>query len=602
VSFQRKAQSYDLLAAPMLSGLGLVAEAAYRQDCRCDKQTDNTYILGHISSTLCPIAQSMSYIANALTSRPLTPKSVYSQSLRNSQSSMHEGSSPEERSELDDNTRPTSIADSLSPKRRSIVGCKPKTAYAFAHPPPVSGHKQHFHIRPRILLQLQKLSKTARPTPVLEVLPSVTFASRVARRLPRTLKGKAGLGADDLVIVNSEKYDTDDWDAREPDDLLDDARWDERDIISVISIVDKVKTEGQPRVEIWMYYGQTWTASILANGSYEFVSTDRHGLRTIARWVRRQATGLRISTPQNRSRAASEEKKFSFSVLNPNSRRHAVIATLDRHSIEVSDRYNSPSMSPNTQEPTTPTASLSEASVDGHTQPTELAPISEYPIEVDEALRNLILVTGVWVAFQEGASNSSNNHEVSNGQSISTKSNTKHQRRSVSLAINQFNSNQAPTSTNISPAKPGLLKSSSNSAVPLSLETTSPVRTPPRRTQSTGAAFMRRVTSRSKTTNKLHELSPVGDLEGSETERGSMDMGFSSPERMQNRELSCATGSPLRPRAPSYEDSLDFPLSPVISCGQDPPKDASVSTEVSTRKARRLSKMFGLKRRTGGAS
>jgi len=586
----------------MLSGLTFVAEAAHRQHCTCEIHTDNTYILGHIGSTLCPITQSMSYIASALTSRPVIPKSVQPQSLRSSQSSMHEGSTPEEPSEVEDNTRPTSIADSnVSHRRRSLMGSKPKTTYAFGHPPPVSAHKQHFHIRPRVLLQLQKLSKTARPTPVLEVIPSVTFASRVARRLPRTLKGKVGLGADDLVIVSSERYDTDESDAREPDDLLEDARWDEREVISVISNLNRGKIEGQAKAEIWMNHGQTWTASILVNGSYQFVFTDKHGLRTVARWVRKQANGLRISRPQNRSRAPSEEKRFNFSLLNPNSRRHAIIATLDRHSVEVSDRYNSPPISPSMQDVSTPTASLSEASVDGYMNFKETVPAPEYPIEVDENLRTLIIITGVWVAFQEGMSTSFNHQEVANGQPVSAYPHFIHQRRSISLNVNQLNTNQPSNTLSRSPGKPGLAKTDSNSTVPLSFDTVSPARIPPQRSQSSGAAFMRRVTSRKSSTKRHSQLSPVGASEGSETERSSMDMSFSSHERMRNKDLSRTAGSPLQPRDPSYEDSRDLPLSPVISSGQDQPKEASVSTEASTKRPTRLRKMFGWRRRAGGA-
>lgn len=575
-----------------------MVEVAHRQDCTCDQETDNTFILGHISSTLCPIAQSMNYIANALTPRPVTPKSIQAQSLRSSQSSMHEGSTLAESSELEDNTRPTSLADSTrSHKRRSSFGGKPKTAYRFAHPPPVGVHKQHFHLRPRVLLQLQKISKTARPTPVLEVLPSVTFASRLARRLPRTLRGKVGLGIDDLVIVNSERYDTHDSESRQPDDVLEDARWDEREIVSVVSNLSKEKTEGRAKADIWVNNGQTWTATMLPNGSYEFVFTDTHGLRTLARWVRKQANGSRLSTPQNRSRTSSEEMKFNFSLLNPKSRRHAIIATLDRHSIEVSDRYTSPPISPDMQAASTPTSSLSETSVDDYMHSRELP---EYPVEVDEPLRTLIIVTGIWVALQESISTSVHHQEVAGVQIESPNTTTKHQRRSISLTVNKLSSNQGQAPANLSAGKPGLGKMTSNSAVPLSLETKSPARTPPRRTQSTGAAFMRRMTSRNNAVNKLSQLSPVGDSEGSETERRSIDMDFDSHDESQENEVSRVMGSPIRPRAPSYEYSQEFPLSPVISYEQDAPNDSAKATVPPTRRPSKFGKMFDFRRRTRG--
>lgn len=584
----------------MLSSLAFVAEAAQRQDCTCHKQTDNTHLLGHICSTaLCPITQSMNYIASALTSRPVTPKSIQSQSIRSSNSSMRGVCTPEEPSELEDSTRSTSLADStLSPKRRSIAGSKSKTGYRFALPPPVGLHKQHFHLRPRVLLQLQRTSKTARPVPVLEVLPSVTFASRVARRLPRTLKGKIGLGADDLVIVNSEKYDTDDSESRKSDDVLEDARWDEREIVSVISNSNKDKTEGRAKAEIWLNSGETWTATILANGSYNFVFTDRHGLRTVARWVRKQANGSRMSTPQNRSRALSEEKRFNFSLLNPNSRRHAIIATLDRHSIEVSDQYTSPPMSPDMQVASTPTASLSEASADDYVQFRDVTLVSEHPTEVGEPLRNLIVVTGIWVALQEDMSTIINHSEAVDGRTVSLNPNTKYQRRSASLTINKFNSDQSPALANLSPGTPGSGETTSKSAFPLSLKTKSPpVRTPPRRIQSTGTAFMRRMTGRNNAANKIGQLSPVGDFDGSEAESSSIDIGLDSHEQSLKDDASSVILSSLRPRASSCESSQGSPLSPVISYGQDSPEDAQGSKRSSTRRPSRFGKMFGSKRR-----
>ena len=581
----------------MISGLGFVAEAAHCQDCTCDRKTDNTHILGHIGSALCPIAQSMSYIANALTSRPETPKSTQSQSMQSSQSSVHESFDPQETSEPEDNTRPTSIAESsVSPRERSLVGGRPRTAYAFAHPPPVSGHKQHFQFRPKVLLQLQRVSKVARPTPVVEVLPSATFASRVARRLPRTLKDKAGLGADDLVILNSENYDTEDTAFVDENDLLEEARWDEREIISVISNSSKEKSQLRAKAEIWMSHGQTWTASILSNGSYEFSSTDRHGLRRVARWVRKQPYGLRTTGAQNRSIASSDGKRFNFSLLNPNSRRHAVIASLDRHAIEVADRYQSPTMSPNLQEPPNPAVAMSQASSENYFQGTETPVHQEYPLEVDEALRTLIIVTGIWVTFQEGISNTYSYHGSSYGQSDISRVESKVQRRSASLTMNPYRGVSASPFSGPPSGRPEVLKATSISAIPLATETRSPWLASRRRSNSNSTAFMRRVTSGNSFANKFHSLSQVGDREKYDDDGDRMESGHKSFEREQYNELSRLAASPSPPRSPNLQDFENLSLSPVVSSGQEP-ADSPILTKTARERPRRLSKIFGRRRR-----
>lgn len=637
----------------MLSGLGLVAEAAHSPNCTCRKQIDDQQFLASIGSTCCAFAQSMSYFASALTPRPASIKSM--QSNPTTQSSLLEGSTPGENSEEegeeegghDNDTRATSITEpEAKPRARSSSSANPrsKTTFRLAHPPPVSIHRQHLQIRPKVLLQLQRVSKTVRPKPILEVLPSVVFAPKLARRFPRTFKGKAGLGADDLVVVSSENYDTAEADTRHPDELFQDTRWEEREIVGAICQPSKDKAGCCGKAEICLNNGATWTASKLAKGSYEFVSIDEHGLQTVARWVLkppRQRTPL----TQNRSRSPSlEERKFNFSVLNPNSRRHAVIATVDRHSIDVSDRYSNPPPGPKPTDPSITTTILSATSEDTlegqegqspylwqtDSRPSSLlekrmrspkrdssyfpdmTPASESPIEMDEPLRTLIIITGVWVAFQEGFSPNFNHRTLTHGQSAATNSGSKHQRRSLSMALNQVSGEQSP-----SPAKSAFgnaqrvrnspQRTASGDGVPLA-QSPRPLNTPPRRSQSTGSAFMQRVTSRKNATIKVDQLGSVGDHDGSETERSSVD-GSSAEKNAGLRRPTLgslpilATGSPLPGRrTPSYQSTLDSPLEPVISHDLDPPKETSVLSKEAPRKPRRLGKLFGVKRRTGGGS
>ena len=636
-----------ILCLAMLSGLGLVADAALSQRCTCPTHTDDQKydqpLLSHICSACSAIAQSMNYLAQALITSPTSIISMQSSST--TPPYLLEGSTSEEASEegesRDIDTKATSITDqNPNPGIRSLSSPlsspKSKTTYRLAHPPPVSSHRAHLHIRPRVLLQLQRVSKTVRPKPVLEVLPSVIFATRLARRFPRTFKGKAGLGADDLVIVSSENYETAQPHARDPGELFEDARWEEREIVAAVCQPSRDKSGFQGRGEICLNNGALWTASSFGNGSYEFVTIDEHGLKTVARWVLKSPRQRTTPVAQSRPRSPSlEEKKFNFSVLNPNSRRHAVIGTLDQHSIEVSDRYSNPavgSKSPGPSTPGTPTTGdvcdgrEGQSSYPWHSerssvsasdnqmrnspplsmQSTEMYLATEHPLETNECLRTLILVTGLWVAFQEGFSSSFNSGDLAQGPSALSNTGSKHQGRSLSLSINRSGSEILPSTTKSpssdkQPKRSVLSHSPSTPVVPLAQSARNP-QTPPRRTMSTGQTFMRRVTSRRLSTTGAGQLVPTDKFDGSEAERNSVDgNSIEGGNGLRRRTLaippSLGTGSPLRERRiSSYQNNMDSSLEPVISNGLDPPAEAPASSKEATRKPRRLKRLFGLRR------
>ena len=633
----------------MLSGLGLVADAALSHRCTCRTLTDGQKydqpLLSHICSACSAIAQSMNYLANALTTRPASVSSMLSSS--NTLPSLLQGSTSEEASEegesRDFDTKATSLTDQIpkpeiSSQSSPLPSPKSKTTYRLAHPPPVSSHRAHLHIRPRVLLQLQKVSKTVRPKPVLEVLPSVIFATRLARRFPRTFKGKAGLGADDLVIVSSENYETALPDTQDPGELLDDARWEEREIVAAVCQLSKDKLGFQGRGEICLNTGAVWIASKLGNGSYEFVLTDEHGLKTVARWVLKSPRQRTTPVAQSRPRSPSlEERKFNFSVLNPNSRRHAVTGTLDQHSIEVSDRYSNPAVGSKSPGPSTPRTPATRDLCDGREgqssfpwhsdrssinawdnqmrssprfsmQSTDMNVVTDQALEMNESLRTLILVTGLWVAFQEGFSSNFNSGDLAQGQSAMSNTGSKHQRRSLSLSINRSGSDVLPStagspSSNRQPNSGVLLHSPSTPIVTLA-QSAKNARTPPRRTMSTGPTFMRRVTSNRVSTAGAGQLIPTDDFDGSEPEGNSVDgKSIEKDSGLRRRTLaippSLGVGSPARERrTSSYQNNMDSPLEPVISNGMDPPVEATASIKEATKKPRRLKRLFGLRRQS----
>ena len=559
----------------MLSYIGSAAEIAHSQDC---KQISNNDLTSYVCSKICPIARSMSYIAGAFSPRPSSAKSMLS--FPSPRSSVIEESTPEELSEGDKaitDTRATSVATESRKKRSRGSSAKnvAKTVFHLAHPPPISVHKQNLHIRPRVLLQLQRASTTSRPTPALEVLPSFVFASRLARRFPRTFKGKAGLGADDLAIVTSEDYRSDDAENGESDGIFEGERWDKREIVAAICQPAKDAVGNQGRAEICLNSGPSWAASRLRNGAYEFVSVDEHGLRTVARWVPRHPKGNSA-----KDRSTCEERKFNFSLLNPNSRRHAIIACLDRHSIEVSSQYTDPPLPRSDNTASTPAGSFSGS---GEEDPPKA------PIEVSPALRMLIVITAIYVSFQEGFSSLFRNKEIT---PTSPNLGSKHQRRSLSLNSTQIGNSpmSSPTSANFSNtqrARARLQHTNSTSAVPVTSSNTQ-LQGLSRSNSSASGAFIQRIRSRNQSTFKGNQLSPV-------VGPGDSDEGRNS-DRQDNDQISRASSLYSEVSSPGLEDgpesSNDTPYGGLGVVEED-----SVAAPTAIKKSKRLSRMFRLSRR-----
>ncbi|KAJ0166298.1 hypothetical protein CTA2_7833 [Colletotrichum tanaceti] len=291
--------------------------------------------------------------------------------------------------------------------RRAARQC---TNYLLAYPPPKLRTKQRrfVQIRPRLLLQLQQLSSDKRPMPAIDVLPSSMIAGtvilpRLARRFPKMFRVKGQLGMNGLILAKSEDYDTpaDDSDG-------DDKDLDKRDLVAVISPV--ARREGERRdssdqTEIVLADGSVWTATQTINGSYDFVHVDDAGQATTARWVRRNARPLSTSTCTAVSTPApASEYKFTFSILDPELRRHPVMATLTPTNLEILDNYTTVSQSSGRYPPTRP---LSTDQKSGGNEPSPppspaLATTKRETHPVDETTRILIAVTSVWVSLRHG--------------------------------------------------------------------------------------------------------------------------------------------------------------------------------------------------------
>ena len=311
-------------------------------------------------------------------------------------------SSPGSVPERDSSTGATVIRSGSSngeQKTQSLLTKKTKTVFKLAYPPPATQQQKRLHIRPKLLLQLHRTSNAARPTPVFDVLPSFLYDSHLLRRLPWRFRSKSGLGPKDLVIVSSQVYDKPDTQNFDDFDLLEDDDQDDQEIIAVCQL--RESSDCFKDAEIWFGNDVSWKASQLPSGTYEFVELDDLGYRKVVRWVpRRNKSNRKQPIASGRTdKEGPDVKQFTFSILDPQARRHAIIATLNSDEIDILDRYSMPS-------PLTP--SLCQGSkINAKQSNAEQATMDlteRCPIVVDDCLRALIVVTGIWVAFLEGFS------------------------------------------------------------------------------------------------------------------------------------------------------------------------------------------------------
>ncbi|KAL1839450.1 hypothetical protein VTJ49DRAFT_1488 [Mycothermus thermophilus] len=256
--------------------------------------------------------------------------------------SAHDESAAVSESELSDAALShdgASLARSAAPSRhrkgprRSVR--KSSTTYYLGYPTPrIIGKTRVVQkvFLPRLLLQLQTISAEGRLQPVLEVFPAARIAGpvaapRLAKRFPAIFGVRHHLGYDDIVLVRRDDGD----DSTETDEEVFEGR-------NRLAVYSPLKHSED--AEIVLDDGSVWVARPLPNGSFDFVHTDAEGKTTTARWARRHASGgvagqsLSDSSP-----------RYTFSIINPTTRRHPVMATLTRATLDIQDKYTSVSCS-----------------------------------------------------------------------------------------------------------------------------------------------------------------------------------------------------------------------------------------------------------------
>lgn len=290
----------------------------------------------------------------------------------------------------------SSTVDIRKRRRRSV---RTSTAFSIAHPAPTLTQKQRLlQIRPRLLLQLQLLSPAARPKPAIDVVPSTLVVPRLIKKFPRMFRGKGELGANDVMVLKSEDYDTEEGHEFDETDS-DDEGLVNRHLMAVICPLRKDCGGASGKAEIVMNDGTVWEATPLNNNLYEFVHTDANGNITTARWVKKNTIRTSVDFSDGITNT-TKDFRFTFSVINPATRRHPIMATLTPDKLDIPDHYVSVSSSSAINPPT--------SSIDIYpgdsANPNQTVSPERTTIAVDENLKTLIQVTSVWVALRRGLS------------------------------------------------------------------------------------------------------------------------------------------------------------------------------------------------------
>lgn len=492
------------------------------------------------------------------------------------------------------------IASAASRSRKHVAASK--TSFQLAHPPPAIKHRQRFHIRPKILLQLQQISDATRPVPVFDVLSSVVFAPKLAKRFPGLLKGKVGLGADDLLVVGSQNYESPVVPDGDGDDGSEGDGWDAREVVAAICQPKKRGTAGECITEICLNHGPVWEAVLLPSGIYEFSSHDESSNRTVARWVPRPPiTRRRTYDDHDIDRLPlSDQRRFTFSIIDPNSRRHPVIATLNRSSVDILDRYSIPSPSSFSQN--SPPASRTASAVLESPRGSLDEMVSQKPamVETNEHLRSLIVITAIWVAFKEGFSPDFKYSKPAVAPSTAPSLGSHHKPRkppinSANLAHGNKSSVESPSQERQFSGKSITESHSTISATP-SPSATFPCVPLLQRSHTTGTAFFHQTNDRRRhPPTKSTQPSPMIPSYDDNAE-----MGFHHRKTSKNKfRNNASAGDPsIQETPPSKEGNSR--LSDVFSKGSNvrPSNGETPSRGHVARKLSRLNKLFGFGRRT----
>ncbi|ATY60802.1 hypothetical protein A9K55_006041 [Cordyceps militaris] len=298
----------------------------------------------------------------------------------------------------------TAESDVSSRLRRKQRLPRKSTTFALAHPAPGLRTKQRrlVQFRPKVLLQLQELGEK-RAVPAFDIVPSSQIAGSfiipaLAKRFPRMFRAKPNLGQNDLLLMRSENYNI----STPSLPGLGDASeaMGERDVLAVVSVNAH---DGTDHAELTFRDGSAWTIEAIANGSYEMKRVDGSASPMTGRWVRR-LTPLRTNSIESGNAVLAQpmRDKWTFSILDPATRRHPIMGVLTPTSLEIYDNYNTMSASSNRYPPTKPFGSVvGLPQEDQQSQAASAVTEERKTVTVTEDKKLWMMVSATWISLRQ---------------------------------------------------------------------------------------------------------------------------------------------------------------------------------------------------------
>ncbi|KAG5917625.1 hypothetical protein E4U61_002546 [Claviceps capensis] len=405
-------------------------------------------------------------------------------------------------SDLTDGAADTSTRRS---KRRRLP--RKSTRYAIAQPAPQLRTKQRHlvQIRPRLLLQLQEIGDK-RAIPAFDLVPSHLVVGSLilptlVKRFPRLFHAHAELGQDDILLVRSDDYGS--APVTTLSTLLSNpgrGPHHDKDVCAVISALPK---GCRNLAELVMEDGSSWAASAMANGSYEFTGAGQDGETVTARWVRRSTSDTRHSLAsvepchgRNSLQGSAQDQRWTFSIIDPSSRRHPIMGSLTPEALEIYEDYTTVSTSSGRFPPSRFFGSDGNGH---HGVPAGLAAESRRTLQVLHEQKALMIATASWIRLHQQGWPGSSNPKLANVmpcRSCSVASNPRAEvrRRAFSSCDDEF------SNATSRPASPDSIHGSS-----LSQQRQAGL---PARAMSTGRAFMEQRSSRLQALATVHSQEP----------------------------------------------------------------------------------------------
>ena len=286
-------------------------------------------------------------------------------------------------------------------KRRRRRTPRTSTRYVLAQPAPQLRTKQRrlVQIRPRLLLQLQEIGDK-RVLPAFDLVPPHLIAGTIIIPKLTRMFGHSELGQNDVLLVRNELYGSPPESPLSTDEESS-SHEHSKDVLAVIS--SRPDSSGT-LAEIVLEDESQWRAAQMVNGSFEFTCQGEQGQSVTARWVRRSGPVSRqaVSPVESVAGVRDEpvESRWTFSIIDPSSRRHPILGSLTHETLEVYDTYNTLSTSSGRFPPTKSFGHEASAG-DRTSSPGGFGSETRATMRVTPEHRSLMIASASWIRLHQ---------------------------------------------------------------------------------------------------------------------------------------------------------------------------------------------------------